>query len=286
MLIVQIVGGLGNQMFQYALARSLHEQGYEVKLDISAFESYKLHGGYQLLKYNISIPIATAEEINKLKINKLFVAFEKFLHIPFSKWIREKNFLFQKDLITSDNVYISGYFQTEKYFLEIRNILLEEFVLTQSISNYTNSMKESIEKTEQSVSLHVRRGDYINNPIALKTHGICSLEYYKTAINFLEKQYSNITFFLFSDDVDWVRENLSIKNSVVVASEEKRLPHEDIYLMSLCRHNIIANSSFSWWGAWLNQNTSKIVVAPQRWFADEQLHEQSKDIICKNWIKI
>ncbi len=286
MLIVQIVGGLGNQMFQYALARSLHEQGYKIKLDISAFGSYKLHGGYQLLKYNISIPIATAEEINKLKINRFFVAFEKYLHIPFSKWIQEKTFLFQKNLITSDNVYISGYFQTEKYFLKIRDILLEEFVLTQSISTYTNIMKDSIENTEQSVSLHVRRGDYIHNPIALKTHGVCSLEYYQTAIDFLEKQYSNITFFLFSDDIDWVRENLSAKNSVVVSSEEKRLPHEDIYLMSLCSHNIIANSSFSWWGAWLNQNPKKIVIAPKKWFADKKLQKQSDDIIPESWLKL
>jgi hypothetical protein len=134
--------------------------------------------------------------------------------------------------------------------------------------------------------VHIRRGDYLLNPETQKIHGVCSLSYYFEAIALLEKEFENINYFIFSDDINWVKENLHVTNAVYIESEEERIAHEDIYLMSLASHNIIANSSFSWWGAWLNQYEHKMVIAPKRWFADEVMYQQSHDIVCESWVKI
>jgi hypothetical protein len=102
----------------------------------------------------------------------------------------------------------------------------------------------------------------------------------------LEERFGDVEYFIFSDDIEWVQENLKITHAIYVRNDRERIPHEDIYLMSLCHHNIIANSSFSWWGAWLNNYDKKIVIAPKRWFVDEKLYQQSKDIVCESWIQL
>jgi len=138
---------------------------------------------------------------------------------------------------------------------------------------------------KNSCSIHIRRGDYTSN-VNSNIHGTCSLEYYKKATEYMQNKYKDIYYYIFSDDITWVKENLKLENAVYIESEEKRIPHEDIYLMSLCSNNIIANSSFSWWGTWLNNNLNKTVIAPKRWFEDNKLHAQSQDIVCDSWIKI
>lgn len=267
MVVVRIIGGLGNQMFQYAYAKSIENKGLEVRLDLSGFNKYKLHGGYQLGEYNINIQQAKPILLLFLKLN------------PF-KTLKEKNLLFdEKLLFLKGNEYIKGYFQTEKYFSEIRSVLLKQFILNKEISNSTKNYKQNILQTGKSCSIHVRRGDYVSNIKANNIHGTCSLEYYNKAIKRINKEYNNITFYIFSDDIAWTKENLRIKNSFYI--DHKCLPHEDIYLMSMCSHNIIANSSFSWWGAWLNRNDYKFVIAPKNWFKTTK-HE----IIPENWFKI
>lgn len=286
MVIVKIIGGLGNQMFQYAYAKALEQKGHEVKIDISAFETYKLHGGYQLDKYNIDLDSSIKDENDKFYKNNLCSKVLRKIGLNFSKRIKEKSLLFDKKLLEiDDNSYLDGYFQCEKYFKDIREIILKQFTINQDISNYTKEIKNKIQNSQNSCSLHIRRGDFVNST-NINIHGACDIEYYKKAIQYLEEKVENINYFIFSDDIEWVKENLAIQNAIYIDSKEKRIPHEDIYLMSLCKNNIIANSSFSWWGAWINRNENKIVIAPKRWFADDKLESQSKDIVCESWVKI
>lgn len=286
MVIVKIIGGLGNQMFQYTYAKALEQKGHEVKIDISAFETYKLHGGYQLDKYNIDLDSSIKDENDKFYKNTFFYKVLRRFGMDFSRRIKEKSLLFDKKLLEiDDNSYLDGYFQCEKYFKDIREIILKQFTINQDISNYTKEIKNKIQNFQNSCSLHIRRGDFVNST-NINIHGACDIEYYKKAIQYLEEKVENINYFIFSDDIEWVKENLAIQNAIYIDSKEKRIPHEDIYLMSLCKNNIIANSSFSWWGAWINRNENKIVIAPKRWFADDKLENQSKDIVCESWVRI
>ena len=267
MIIVRIVGGLGNQMFQYAYAKALSLQGYNVKLDISKFRKYKLHGGYQLDKYKIDLELANSISIILGKIG-------------IKKSLKEKSLLFDKKLKSlKGNEYIKGYFQTEKYFEEIRNTLLTEFIINQELSEPTNKVAKQISSYKNSCSLHIRRGDYISDKKANNVHGTCSLDYYNRAINLINEKHENTHFFVFSDDINWTKENLKITNAFYV--DIKSIPHEDMYLMSLCTNNITANSSFSWWGAWLNKNDNKTIIAPKQWYLNRK-----NEIASKNWIKI
>jgi len=286
MIIVKIVGGLGNQMFCYAYSKALQQKGYDVKIDVSTFETYKLHGGYQLDKYNIDLAQSNKQENKKYYSNSLLSKVLRRLGIKTSKAIREKSLLFDERLLNiQDNNYIEGYFQSEKYFKNIRGILLEQFIIKQELSDYTMKIEVEINISHNSCSLHIRRGDYLNSDNT-KIHGSCDLEYYKKSIDYLEEKISNIRYFIFSDDIKWCKENFNLANVIFVDNKETKIPHEDLYLMSLCNHNIIANSSFSWWGAWLNQNEEKMVLAPKKWFEDDELETQSKDIVCKDWIRI
>jgi hypothetical protein len=267
MIIVRILGGLGNQMFQYAYAKALEQNGYDVTIDISKFKKYKLHGGYQLDKFNINLENA----------NSLSIILGK---IGIKKSTKEKNLLFDDNLKSlKGNEYIKGYFQTEKYFNEIRNTLLSEFVINQKISLETDKIAEQIKSSKNSCSLHIRRGDYIFDKKANSVHGTCDLKYYQNAIKLINDTYQNATFFVFSDDITWTKENLHIENACY--ADNKTIPHEDMYLMSLCKNNITANSSFSWWGAWLNKNKNKTVIAPKNWFVNKE-----NEVACENWIKL
>ncbi|MDY0365404.1 MAG: alpha-1,2-fucosyltransferase [Arcobacteraceae bacterium] len=286
MLIVNITGGLGNQMFLYAYAKALEQKGYKTKLDISGFETYKLHGGYMLDKYNISLSVANKNEISRYYKRDLLSKLLRKLGKKNKKVLIDDSFVFDKKwLEIEDDRYIIGYFQSEKYIKEIRDTLLQEFSIKEGISSFTKEIEKEILSIQNSCSLHIRRGDYLLQQ-NINIHGFTGLEYYKKAIEMITQNHKDMQFFIFSDDIEWSKENLNIENVTYIDSKEKRIPHEDIYLMSLCRHNIIANSSFSWWGAWLNQNKDKIVIAPKRWFADEKLEKQSIDIVCDGWIKL
>jgi hypothetical protein len=266
MIIVRIVGGLGNQMFQYAYAKSLQEKGFDVKIDISKFKTYKLHGGYQLDDYNI--------DLEKAGFFDTFLAL-----IKLKKNVKEKGWLFNDKLFRlSGNEFVKGYFQNEKYFKEIRETLLMQFQKSGKKADSTEFFSEQIRETASNCSLHVRRGDYVSNTKNHTIHGVCDLEYYKIAVEFILSKEKQTTFFVFSDDISWTKENLKIENAIYV--DHKCTPQEDIYLMSLCRNNITANSSFSWWGAWLNKNKEKIVISPKQWYVSKETN-----IICDDWIK-
>lgn len=285
MIIVRVIGGLGNQMFQYALYKKLQVIGKKVKLDISGFNNYKLHNGYELERiFNIKPSIATEAEINKLNDNKTNFIYKIKRKVVGRKKTHycEENFKFDKEIYINDNMYLDGYWQTEKYFEDIRDEILVDFSYQFEGDKKNETILQDIKKTN-SVSIHIRRGDYVKDKEVFKIYGgITTSEYYQLAINAICKRVENPRFFIFSNDIEWVKSNLRINNSCFIEHNSGLDSYKDLFLMSMCKHNIIANSSFSWWGAWLNQNENKTVIVPDKWVNTYD----TPDIAPKQWIKI
>jgi hypothetical protein len=278
MIYTRIRGGLGNQMFQYAAARSLSKK-YNTDLILNTEYFYNtplkdVKRKYQLNVFNIDKNIKIEAKINPII---------KFIQKIFLKFFGDKIQIFIANLILKIklSVYLNGYFQNEKYFLDIREILLEEFTLNKEINEETKKIKEVIEKSE-AICLNVRRGDYLR-PDYLKIYGICSMEYYNQALEYIKDRVKKPLICIFSDDPEWVKKEFKIDN-VLFTDNTTISEYEQMYLMSLCKHNIIANSSFAWWGAWLNQNPNKIVIGPKQWLVNKTSEEI--DIMPKDWIKI
>jgi len=279
MIIVKLGGGLGNQMFQYAAAKALAVcSRTQLKLDISHFDrhiSNETLRNYHLNVFpNIREKIAIREEVDNLLpqfkfdlFNKLYKNINKRI-FNFNKSYKVERNLFYSPITlnTSKKVYLDGYWQSEKYFDGIQSVIKEDFSLDHLLHYEPLQHSIGLLQSEFSVSIHVRRGDYITNPSTNSYHGILGLDYYERAITkVISLAEGNPLFFIFSDDIDWCRKNLKIPYKHIYISTG--IDHHDLYLMSICKHNIIANSSFSWWAAWLNKNSSKIIVAPKRWFA-------------------
>ncbi len=288
MIIVKLIGGLGNQLFQYALAKKIALSNNEdVLLDITAFEKYKLHK-YSLQFFNIDENFAKNEDIelffpkNKNIFKRIRYKIKKIILKPqIIKETNSNNLVFNK---ISKYSYFDGYWQSEKYFHDIRKELLEDLSITIPLKGKNLNIANKIKSTN-SISLHIRRADYVTNLKTFNIHGICDLEYYQSAINYMKSKVKNIVIFVFSDDIKWAKENLKTDLEIVFVDHNNAdTNYEDLRLMSLCKHNIIANSSFSWWGAWLNQNPGKIVIAPKKWFATNK--RDYSEIVPKTWIKI
>jgi len=277
LVVTQLVGGLGNQMFQFAAGLGLAKsKSASLKIDSSAFRTYQLHK-FDLLKWAVQSVEAEPLELKKLLEKKLFI-------LP-SKKFKEKQFSFDPEFFSiNPPVYLEGYWQSEKYFKHVREELLGLFVPVLELSEYSRGIKKSISDSPCAVSLHVRRGDYLLSKNQ-SVHGSCGLDYYQKCIQYFENKYSDLNFFVFSDDITWAKENLKFKGqSEYVDGNGVDRNHEDMLLMSLCRHNVIANSSFSWWGAWLNKNAGQEVIAPKQWFATGKYNYQ--DIYCEGWMKL
>lgn len=290
MIITELNGGLGNQMFQYAVARRLSiKNGTKLKLDITTFDTYKLRE-YELCHFQIEEDFATLEEVVKLKyangLKRHILQLKNKIFKNSVQGIREKNFCFDSQILSlSDNIYLQGYWQSAKYFEDIEDIIRKDFSLRETLSEMSEKVAQEIRGGECPVSLHIRRGDYVSNPEVNSVHGTCSLEYYKKCVHKIAEKYKKVTLFIFSDDPEWVKENLYFESPMIFVNHNgASRAYEDMYLMSLCHHHIIANSSFSWWGAWLNPRKSKIVFAPKVWFLDDRL--DTKDLLPKGWITI
>lgn len=285
MVAVELIGGLGNQMFQYAAAKALALHRKEaLLLDSHLFASYDLHS-YSLHHFNIAAA-AVHEEIifEPLSFSEKIKAFisQKKIYCKFE----EQNLSFDRSLFdtSSKNIYLKGYFQSEKYFIKYENEIRKDFEIKSALKQQTVEMLKIID-AQNAVSLHIRRGDYVTNAEANAVHGTCDLNYYYKAIEIIKGKTDNPVFFIFSDDIDWARENLEVDcPTYFVDFNDASTNYEDLKLMSSCKHNIIANSSFSWWGAWLNNYKDKTVIAPSKWFKID-VHN-SKDIIPESWLKI
>jgi hypothetical protein len=183
-----------------------------------------------------------------------------------------------------DNLYLDGFWQSELYFSEIRDLLLKEFTFKKAPSPENAKCLSTI-ATHNSVCVHVRRGDYVSTETGRTRHGVCSLDYYHAAAAYLEKHVDNLSYFIFSDDPDWVAATLQgLKSMTLVSHNVRKDDAEDLRLMMNCKYFIIANSSFSWWAAWLGQFEGKIVVAPKRWYVSTTQSE--KDLVPQSWIRL
>lgn len=289
MKIVNILGGLGNQMFQYALALAIKNRCEDnVRIDPRAFRGYPIHNGYELKRiFKVSIPEATVGEVMKVAYPFLnYRIWQLCRLLPKRKSMRYewKSMAYNERVFTNTkNEYLIGYWQTERYFYPIRWEILKAFTFP---SFEPGSKNESLGKElqqENSVALHIRRGDYLEIG---NTSGICTIDYYKKAIAHIKEKVSPKVYSVFSDDIDWCIGQFGaiISDSDIryVNWNKGKESFRDMQLMSLCKHNIIANSSFSWWGAWLNQNPEKIVIAPSLWMNSEGWSE----IIPDDWITI
>lgn len=274
--IVKLNGGLGNQMFQYAFALSLKEKtDAQILFDFSYFDEIVKDENvvirpFELSVFNTDCKKASKEDLAKIEYSK-----------PLKNIVTQKSaYKFDKKLFSPDKYYYNGYFQNEKYFNDVRENLLKAFSLKEPIDAKNQTVLDSILQTN-SVSIHVRRGDYVTLESANKFHGTCSLKYYGKAIKHIAKKVKNLHFFLFSDDIEWVIENLKIEYPFTAVDFNQDKGWLDLNLMKHCKCNILANSSFSWWGAWLNENPNKIIVAPKHWIAG---HEKC-DIVPRGWEK-
>lgn len=280
MIIVKLIGGLGNQMFQYAVGRALADaHNCDLKLDVTGFEDYKLRR-YELNNYRIRASIASDKDIAYINGVRTFPGL-----LPPSIFM-ENGFTFDSSVLSlTPPCYLAqGYWQSEKYFSHIRPLLLRDFSLNTAMNASNQAVMDDILEN-QSVSLHIRRGDYVTNPIATQYHGVCSLDYYHAAIKIIAEKIKNPKFFIFSDDTDWASENLKTGYpSYIVDINDSDQGIFDMALMKSCQYHIIANSSFSWWGAWLNPAEDKVVVSPRNWF-DEAPHD-TRDLIPQSWIRL
>ncbi len=286
MVIVVIKCGLGNQMFQYALYKSLLDNKKEVKLDISWFKTNQDHNGLELEKvFEIGpFDIASKRELNLLREYKkdLFSKFKRKIFGFKKKHYTEKkmNFKYNKKIFQKDNIYLDGFWQSENYFYNIKEDIFDIFKFRKIIGKRNIDLAETISNSE-SVSVHIRRGDYLQDE---NLGGVCNNSYYLESVKILQTKLKNPFFYFFSDDPDWVKKTFNLDRMKVIDWNTGINSYLDMFLMTKCKHNVIANSSFSWWGAYLNNYKNKIVIAPKVWFNDN-LHKDN-DIVPKKWLKI
>lgn len=289
MKIVNILGGLGNQMFEYAMYLALKDAhpDEEIACCTRSFKGYGLHNGYELDRvFGIKVKEASLWQLAKLAYPffnyKTWQVMRHWLHwrksmtrgttmIPF-------NF---NEVSRTDSVYYDGYWQNENFFKHIRSKVLDAFVFPEFQNEKNLDLSKKIINTH-SVSCHVRRGDYLKEPAMC----VCTPEYYARAISKMNEIAKPKLYVVFSDDINWCKENLKEfignRNIIFVDWNKENQSFRDLQLMSLCKHNIIANSSFSWWGAWLNKNENKIVIAPNKWMR----HKIMNNPICDSWIGV
>lgn len=290
MIIIRLIGGIGNQMFQYAAAKRLAvERKAELKLDVSAFDQYKLRQ-YRLNHFQINEAIIPPDELvafkSKLLRYRIPRAIEKlFPYYSRRNFYERTAFIFDENILrTPETVCLSGYFQNEAYFKPIEPLIRQNFTLKNPYSPSVEKLISQIQ-SQQSISIHIRRGDYVSNPETNRLHGLLPLTYYDNCVSQITAQIKTPHFFVFSDDIAWAQTNLKIDYPVTwVSAEESLEDYEELALMSVCKHHIIANSSFSWWGAWLCSNPDKIVFAPAKWTADSRFDYAA--LLPSGWISL
>src|SRR3990167_7831143 len=294
MIVVKLMAGLGNQMFQYSTARRLaHHHGVSLRLDVTNYQAMAdvdTPRDYELDCYNIHAHVASKEELAQM----LPIDFQATWPHRIKRRLgvdtrlrplgEPSKYFYPAVLKARDNTWLVGWWQNEKYFEDIRNILLREF-RPKTLSAKTKKTVETLRQTS-SISVHVRRGDYVSNPHAKKHHGLVPLDYYERAIALNKSKVPEPKYFVFSDDISWCKRNLQLGDGAVFVDwNGPSRGCEDIWIMQHCQHNIMATSSFSWWGAWLNDNPKKTVIAPKRWLQDSKADAET-EIIPDSWIRL
>lgn len=287
-LVVKISGGLGNQMFQYSFAKAL-ENHYNSKVYFN-IGFYDKQNPRKIELYNFGIKLAPVSKFNRFLFQldsvrfyvRPFIKLARLIFRPIV--INETNFSYTPEVFKKEGFfYYDGYWQTEKYFksveFEIRNVF--KFKLeNENIQKEVNFIESSV-----SIGVHIRRSDYVSNLHVKSLLGGLGINYYKRAMQKMLELTNKPTFVFFSDDIGWVKDNFPQQENYFYINGNIS-GFESMGLLSLCKHQIIANSSFSWWAAWLNSNKEKIVIAPNRWFANNAMQAQASDIIPESWLKI
>ncbi|MEK0290647.1 alpha-1,2-fucosyltransferase [Caldifermentibacillus hisashii] len=284
MNIIRVSGGIGNQMFQYALYLAFKIKGKDVKLDLSFYNTNSIHNNYELEKvFGIKADIATKREVNTLAYygdSKIVKIKKRILGLKKTHYI-EKKFEYNPNIFNMDGFYLQGYWQSYKYFMEYKKEVLEQFKFPKLKDEKNFDIAKKIRESN-SVSIHVRRGDYVNHPLY---EGICDLNYYKEAIRRIQKiKGNNLTYFIFSNDINWARNNLILPDSYYIDWNTNEDSFIDMQLMAMCKANIIANSTFSWWAAYMNSHKNNVVICPKKWFNNKDM--KTDDLLLDEWIKI
>ena len=287
MIVIQLEGRLGNQLFQIAFGYALSIK-YNKRLYLSGDINPVFTEQGNKAFHNVSFNILNLNQIEKFNKEATFLKY-KLIKVGKYTIYNEKNILFTPIELTSKNpTLFKGFWQSEKYFANCTYQLRVLFSFMPILDNLSRFYMNQISITN-SVAIHVRRGDYVSVPENLAKHGICNLSYYVNAKKYVDNIAFQPTYFIFTDDFEWVSNNMKIyfpKMVLVETNNSDLFCWRDMYLMSICKHQIIANSTFSWWGAWLNSNVNKVVVAPKQWFANEDLNNATLDLIPNNWIRL
>ena len=274
MITTHLMGGMGNQMFQYAIARATAIRlGTGVRLYTATYNTTDWRVYSLGLWRGVTAPTCSTYE------GKVLRESDSGDGMPYSEEIVAA---------ISDPCTLYGYWQTEKYFAEIEALLQDEFQPEQPLAPFARNIERLIRaEGRKSTFLTVRRTDYVGNPF----HGVLPMEYYLKAAALVEAKVSDPCFFVFSDEPEWVTNNFEFPYRFVVAGNYDRTvkPHlgredSELWLMRLCHHAVMANSSYSWWGAWLNPDRDRVVVAPAQWFLDGT--RNTRDIVPERWLKV
>ena len=292
MLVVKLQGGLGNQMFQYAFGLSVAKKmKAQLYFDLSFYNQN--HGltprSYALDIFGYETKIADGKMVDSFFRPGLLQRVLKKAGLDKHTVFHEKTMRFDKRVFDiAPPVYFEGFWQNEQYFSPIENDIRSAFVFKKSLNTQSQKIAGELAQQQNPVSVHVRRGDYITSVSTNEMHGVCSIAYYQNAIALIKQKVTNPTFYFFSDEAEWVAENLIATgdNAVLVQHNQGDDSWQDMALMSKCCHHIIANSSFSWWGAWLNPADEKMVIAPANWFASKADNLDTRDLIPQKWIQI
>lgn len=289
MIYVQIKAGLGNQMFEYAFGRALSlETNRPLSLDLSWYGNTAKKDTPRLFlldKYNIQAKLATTEELLNFNtpVKKLFRKISRRLKY-------KKDFIFNPSEMKSSTSYFEGHWANEKYFKKFQDVIRNDLSLKNPLTPLSQQISEAIESNKSNgmttVSIHVRRGDCVTNTHAASFQGTIDTSYYDKSYDVLSQKFGSkkIMLYIFSDDINWARENVLVSKNATYVSKPEIPDYEELVLMSQCDHQIIANSSFSWWAAWLNPKNDKIVIAPKQWLKDTSF--DTSDVCTPSWIRI
>ncbi|PKO82911.1 MAG: alpha-1,2-fucosyltransferase [Betaproteobacteria bacterium HGW-Betaproteobacteria-11] len=291
MIVVRISGGLGNQMFQHAAGLALAQRhGVALRFDLEWFDRTQLHQGLELPRvFGLDVLRASESEMRQVlrwcshSLARRIMARPVFRSLRPTSWVIEPHFHYWPGFeAIGPFAYLEGYWQSARYFAAIEPEVRARFRFALPLDARSAALAEQMAACN-SVSLHVRCGDFSRDPTVRRVHGVDLSAYYPAAVTEITRRVASPRFFVFSDEPEWVAKNLALPGPITLV-DHNRGPdsYRDMQLMAACRHHLIANSSFSWWGAWLNPSPEKIVIAPRQWFRVTSF--DTKDIYCPGWI--
>lgn len=290
MIISRITSGLGNQLFQYATARQLALKNHTgLYLDLSYYRyQYETDTPRNFKLDQFSIPYRELQDSVFQYLSKATKLLPNRSLPPLCLFLKEKHFHFDESVVRARAgcLILEGFWQSERYFRESADTIRRELTLTKTPSAEFKRYEALIRTTQTPVSIHVRRGDYVNHPEFSQTFGFVGIDYYTEALRRLSATLNEPVLYVFSDDKEWVRQHLPLpETAVYVENTGPDSDVADLVLMSRCSHHIIANSSFSWWGAWLNPKPDKLVITPKQWYKNQPTWN-TKDLLPEAWLAI